>query len=143
MYLQWSYFQKVLLWNTGMRTSYIFYETKLNPQCTLHFLQPRLCTLSWLFIIQQKLTCHILREDFPSTEYQSTSSITHSLYTSNLSSIRMLTFILLLTTYYCFKFLLEYKLIYSVVLVLGIQQSESFIHTHISILFEILFQYRP
>ena len=134
-----------------MRTSYIFYETKLNPQCMLHFLQPRLCTLSWLFIIQQKLKCHILREDFPSTEYQSTSSITQSLYTSNLSSVRMLTFILifyllliiLLITYYCFKFLLEYKLIYSVVLVLGIQQSESFIHTHISILFEILFQYRP
>ena len=124
----------------------------------LHFLQPRLCTLTWfLFIIQQKLKCHILREDFPGTEYQSTSSITRSLYTSNLSSIRILTFILLLITYYCFKFLFLnkfifilnfikfyfYKLIYSDVLVLGTQQSESFIHTHISILFEIFFQYRP
>ena len=41
-----------------------------------------------------------------------------------------------------FFFLIEVYLIYSVVLVSGVQQSEQVIHIHISILFQILFPYR-
>ena len=42
---------------------------------------------------------------------------------------------------FCFKFNFYFilQLIYSVVLVSGVQQSDSVIHIHISILFQILF----
>ena len=39
-------------------------------------------------------------------------------------------------------FFIEVELIYNVVLVSGVQQSDSVIHTYISIFFQILFPYR-
>ena len=48
-----------------------------------------------------------------------------------------------LTIYIYICFFTGVYLTYNVVLVLGVQQSESVIHTHISILFRILFPYRP
>ena len=43
---------------------------------------------------------------------------------------------------FIFIFLIEVQLIYSIVLVSGVQQSDSVIHTYISILFQILFPHR-
>ena len=42
-----------------------------------------------------------------------------------------------------FKIFIGVYLIYNVVLVSGVQQTESIIHIHISTLFQILFPYRP
>ena len=39
-------------------------------------------------------------------------------------------------------FFIELQLVYNVVLVSGVQQSDSFIHTYISIFFQIYFPYR-
>ena len=45
--------------------------------------------------------------------------------------------------FFFFKSFIGVQLIYNVVLVLGVQQSESVIHIHISTLFQILFPHRP
>ena len=46
-----------------------------------------------------------------------------------------------LSSIYCLQ-TLEYSGVYNVVLVSGVEQSDSVIHVHISILFQILFSYR-
>ena len=48
-----------------------------------------------------------------------------------------------LNSFFFFLIFIGVQLIYNVVLLLGVQQSESVIHIHISTLFQILFPYRP
>ena len=79
--------------------------------------------------------------DFSTQLWQSLSKQGLSAFPSSVSDLRIFpeTSFVCFSFFFIFKHFMEVELIYNVVLISAVQQSDSFIHIHISILFQILF----